>query len=131
MTCEIFTIHKSLKKMSDQENLLILHLMMKVFCESVEKYVFLMWKWKSVTMDFVVGLSRSRDRYDSIWVIVDRLTKPAHFLPVKSTYYVAELYVKLIVCLHGVPISIASDRGSVFTSRFSKKKFAGSNGHQT
>ena len=66
MTCEIFTVHKSLKKMSDQENLLILHLMMKVFCESVEKYVFLMWKWKRVTMDFVVGLSRSKDGCDSI-----------------------------------------------------------------
>ena len=64
-------------------------------------------------MDFVVGLSRS-----------DRLTKPAHFLLVKSTYYVAELYVKLIVCLHGVPISIASDRGSVFTSRFGRKQWA-------
>ena len=51
---------------------------------------------------------------------MDRLTKPAHFLPVKSTYYVVELHVKHIVCLHGVPVSIASDRGSVFTSQFGK-----------
>ena len=72
-------------------------------------------------MDFVVGLPRSRDRYDSIWVIVDRLTKSAHFLPVKATYSVAKLYVKHIVCLHGVPVSIVSDRGSVFTSRFWQK----------
>ena len=72
-------------------------------------------------MDFVIGLSRSRDGYDSIWVIVDRLTKSAHFLPVKATYFVAKLaklYIKHIVCLHGVPTSIVSDRGSVFTSRF-------------
>ena len=98
--------------------------MMKVFCESVEGYVFLMWKWKIITMDFVVGLPRSRDGYDSIWAIMDRLTKSAHFLPVKAIYYVAKLaklYVKYIMCLHGVPISIASDRGSVFTSRFWQK----------
>ena len=53
-------------------------------------------------MNFVVGLPRSRDGYDSIWVIVDRLTKSAHFLPVKATYSVAKLaklYVKHIVCL--------------------------------
>ena len=75
-------------------------------------------------MDFVVGLPRSKDGYDSIWVIVDRLTKSAHFLPVKATYSVAKLaklYVKHIVCLHGVPVSIVSDRGSVFTSRFWQK----------
>ena len=69
-------------------------------------------------MDLVVGLPHSKDGYDSIWVIVDRLTKSAHFLPVKATYSVAKLYVKHIVCLHGVPVSIVSDRGSVFTSRF-------------
>ena len=82
------------------------------------------WKWERITMDFVVGLPRSRDGYDSIWVIVDRLTKSAHFLPVKATYSVtklAKLYVKNIVCLHGVPISIVSDRDSVFTSRFWQK----------
>ena len=75
-------------------------------------------------MDFVVGLPRSRDEYDSIWAIMDRLTKSAHFLPVKATYSVtklAKMYVKNIVCLHGVPISIISDRGSVFTSRFWQK----------
>ena len=72
-------------------------------------------------MDFVVGLPRSRDGYDSIWAIVDRLTKSAHFLPVKAIYYVAKLYVKYIMCLHGVPISIAFDRGSIFTSRFWQK----------
>ena len=72
-------------------------------------------------MDFVVGLPRSRDGYDSIGVIVDRLTKSAHFLPVKASYYVAKLYIKHIMCLHGVPISIVSDRSSVSTSRFWQK----------
>ena len=79
------------------------------------------WKWERITMDFVVGLPRLRDGYDSIWVIVDRLTKSAHFLPVKATYSVAKLYVKHIVCLHGVPVSVVSDRGSMFTSRFWQK----------
>ena len=72
-------------------------------------------------MDFVIGLPHSKDGYNSIWVIVDRLTKSAHFLPVKATYSVAKLarlYINHIVCLHGVPVSIVSDRGSVFTSRF-------------
>ena len=72
-------------------------------------------------MDFVVGLPRSRDGYDSIWVIMDRLTKSAHFLPVKAAYNVsklAKLYVKHIVCLYGVHVSIVSYRGFMFTSRF-------------
>ena len=79
------------------------------------------WKWEEVTMDFVVGLPVAPGGYDSVWVIVDRLTKSAHFLPVKTRYGAsdyAELYVKEIVRLHGVPISIVSDRGPQFTSRF-------------
>ena len=64
------------------------------------------WKWEEVGMDFIVGLPRTQRGYDSIWVIVDRLTKVAHFLPVKTTYtspQLAALYVERIVCLHGVP----------------------------
>ena len=75
-------------------------------------------------MDFVVGLPRSKDVYDFIWVIGDKLTKSAHFLPVKATYpmaKLAKLYVKHIVCLHGVPISIISNRSSVFTYQFWQK----------
>ena len=67
----------------------------------------------------MTGLPHSKDGYDCIWVIVDRLTKSAHFLPVKATYpmaKLAKLYVKHIVYLHGVPISIVFDRGYVFTS---------------
>ena len=72
-------------------------------------------------MDFVVGLPRTQKRHDSIWVIVDRLTKSAHFLPVRSTYNVqklTEIYVVEIVRLHGVPSSIVSDRDLKFTSHF-------------
>jgi transposase InsO family protein len=72
-------------------------------------------------MDFIVGLPRTRDGYDSIWVIVDRLTKVAHFIPVKTMYTgakLAELYMSRIVCLHGLPKKIVSDRGTRFTSRF-------------
>jgi transposase InsO family protein len=72
-------------------------------------------------MDFIVGLPRTQDRYDSIWVIVDCLTKAAHFILVKTTYSSAkpaELYMSRIVCLHGVPKKIVSDRGSQFTSKF-------------
>jgi transposase InsO family protein len=68
-----------------------------------------------------VGLSRTQSGYDSIWVIVDRLTKVAHFIPVKTTYsrpQLAELYISMIVYLHGVPKKIVSDRGTQFTSRF-------------
>ena len=72
-------------------------------------------------MDFVVGLPIAPGGYDSIWVIIDRLTKSAHFLPVKTSYSAsdyASLYVKEIVKLHGVPASIVSDRGPQFTSKF-------------
>jgi hypothetical protein len=77
------------------------------------------WKWEEVSMDFIVGLPRTQRSYDSIWVIVDRLTKVAHFLPVKTTYKgarLAELYMERVVSLHGVPKKIVSDRGTQFTS---------------
>jgi hypothetical protein len=79
------------------------------------------WKWDEVGMDFVVGLPKTRKGNDSIWVIVDRLTKVAHYLPVHTNYggeKLAQLYVDNIVKLHGVPSRIVSDRGTQFTSRF-------------
>jgi transposase InsO family protein len=74
-------------------------------------------------MDFITGLPRTSKGYDSIWVIVYRLTKVTHFIPVNTTYkgsQLAELYMARIVCLHGVPKKIVSDHGSQFTSRFWK-----------
>jgi hypothetical protein len=70
------------------------------------------WKWEEIGMDFIVGLPRTSTGYDSIWVIVDKLTKVAHFIPVKTTYSgarLAELYMVQIVCLDGVPKKIVSD----------------------
>ena len=69
-------------------------------------------------MDFVVGLPTTVGGYDSIWVVVDRLTKSAHFIPVRVKYTaekLAELYISQIMRLHGVPISIISDQGLLFT----------------
>jgi hypothetical protein len=79
------------------------------------------WKWEVISMDFVVGLPKTSKGYDSIWVIVDRLTKTSHFLPVKVKYLVvtyAELYIVRILSLHGVPKTIVSDRGPQFVSNF-------------
>ena len=68
-------------------------------------------------MDFVVGLPRCRSGHDMIWVIVDRLTKSAHFLPIKnsdSLDRLAQLYVREIIRLHGTPVSIVSNRSQVY-----------------
>ena len=81
------------------------------------------WKWEHITMDFVVGLPLTKGKYDAIWVIVDRLTKSAHFIPINERYSLeklANLYMKEIVSRHGVPVSIVSDRDPRFTSRFWK-----------
>jgi len=77
------------------------------------------WKWEHITMDFIVGLPRSPRGKDAIWVVVDRLTKSAHFIPMKTTNSAQELvplYLKEIVRLHGMPKSIVSDRDSKFVS---------------
>ncbi|WVZ90625.1 hypothetical protein U9M48_036910 [Paspalum notatum var. saurae] len=82
-----------------------------------------MWKWEKITMDFIVGLPCTPKGNDSIWVIVDRLTKSAHFIPVKARYgatQLATLYVQNILRLHGAPLSIVSDRGPQFTAQFWK-----------
>jgi hypothetical protein len=75
----------------------------------------LQWKWDEIGMDFIVGLPRTRASYDSIWVVVDRLTKSAHFIPVKTNYsnaVLTELYMSRIICLHCVPKKIVSERGT-------------------
>jgi hypothetical protein len=79
------------------------------------------WKWDQVAMDFGVGLPKAPGGQDSIWVVIDRLTKNAHFIPFHITDIVpklAEMYIRDIIRLHGVPVSIVSDRDSRFTSRF-------------
>jgi hypothetical protein len=79
------------------------------------------WKWENIYMNFIVGLPRISRGYNSIWVIVDRLTKLAHFIPVATTYRVgqyAELYISHIVRYHGIPKTIISDRGSIFVAHF-------------
>ncbi|GJU87912.1 putative reverse transcriptase domain-containing protein [Tanacetum coccineum] len=79
------------------------------------------WKWERITMDFVTKLPKTSSGHDIIWVIVDRLTKSAHFIPTRATdsmETLTRLYIKEIVSRHGVPISIISDRDSHFTSRF-------------
>ncbi|GJU84375.1 putative reverse transcriptase domain-containing protein [Tanacetum coccineum] len=79
------------------------------------------WKWERISMDFVTKLPRTSSGHDTIWVIVDRLTKSAHFLPMREDYKIdrlARLYLNEIVARHGVPISIISDRDICFTSRF-------------
>ena len=79
------------------------------------------WKWEKITMDFVTGLPWTQRQHDAIWVIVDRLTKSAHFLPINvedSLEKLAKLYMDEIVRLHGVPVLIVSDRDPKFTSRF-------------
>jgi hypothetical protein len=79
------------------------------------------WKWEDISMDFIVGLPHTRKGNDSIWVIVDRLTKVAHFIPVKTTFEthkLVELYIDNILELHGASKSIVSDRGPQFTAKF-------------
>jgi hypothetical protein len=80
-----------------------------------------MWKWDDISMDFIVGLHLTARKKDSIWVIIDRLTKTAHFIAVHTTYLMQQyekLYMDQIVRLHGIPKTIISDRGTQFVARF-------------
>ena len=79
------------------------------------------WKWEEISMDLIIGLPMTQQGHDSIWVIVDHLTKSAHFIPVKTTNRVvkyAELYVSQIMRLHGIPRTIILDRGPQFIAHF-------------
>ena len=79
------------------------------------------WKWEHISMDFVSGLPLTSRKNDVIWVIVDRLTKSAHFIPFKKGMKfndMAKLFVKEIVRLHGTPVSIVSDRDTRFVYSF-------------
>ncbi|GKA86123.1 putative reverse transcriptase domain-containing protein [Tanacetum coccineum] len=81
------------------------------------------WKWDNIMMDFITELSKSSHGFDTIWVIMDRLTKSAHFLPIRENDpldKLARLYLNRIVARHGIPISIICDRDGRFTSNFWK-----------
>ncbi|KAI3805399.1 hypothetical protein L1987_27748 [Smallanthus sonchifolius] len=82
------------------------------------------WKWEHITMDFITKLPRTAKGHDTIWVIVDRLTKSAHFLPICETFSserLAEVFINEVVARHGMPLTIVSDRDTRFTSRFWKR----------
>jgi hypothetical protein len=86
------------------------------------------WKWGAIIIDFITKLSKITKQHDSIMVVVDKLTKDAHFILVKLTHKVAnitEIYMKEIVRLHGVPEAIVFDRDPMFTSNFWKGLFKG------
>ncbi|GKF00223.1 putative reverse transcriptase domain-containing protein [Tanacetum coccineum] len=77
------------------------------------------WKWEKLSMDLVIGLPKSSSGYDTIWVIIDILTKSAHFLPIREDYKsekLAKIYINKIVAIHGVPVSIILDRDGRFAS---------------
>ena len=81
------------------------------------------WKWEHVTMDFVTYFPWTAQGHDAVWVIVDRLTKSTHFLAVRMTFILKRfyrLYIRVIIWLHGVPVSIVSDRDPRFTAHFWK-----------
>ncbi|GJT95309.1 putative reverse transcriptase domain-containing protein [Tanacetum coccineum] len=138
--CTVFTDHKSLQHILDQKELNMrqrrwLELLTDYDCEiryhlgkanviadalSRKERIKLL-RWERITMDFVTKLPKTSNRHDTIWVIGDRLTKSAHFIPTRATNSMetlTRLYIKEIVSRHGVPISIISDRDSHFTSRF-------------
>ncbi|KAI3806853.1 hypothetical protein L1987_22769 [Smallanthus sonchifolius] len=82
------------------------------------------WKWEHITMDFITKLPRTAKGHDTIWVIVDRLTKTAHFLPIRETFSserLAEVFINEVVARHGMPLTIVSDRDTRFSSRFWKR----------
>jgi hypothetical protein len=79
------------------------------------------WKWNDISMYFIIGLSLTASKFDLIWVIVDRLTKSAHFILVNIKYKAekyTEIYIARVLCLHGVLKMIISDRGSQFVAHF-------------
>jgi hypothetical protein len=90
------------------------------------------WKWDDISMDFIVGLPLTTHKFDSIWVIVDRLINSAHFIPAKTNYNAqkyAEIYVDHVLCLHGVPKTIIFDGGSQFVARFWEQLHASLRAH--
>ncbi|GKA98422.1 reverse transcriptase domain-containing protein [Tanacetum coccineum] len=103
----------------------ILTILVKAECQKPSSLlvqpVIPVWKWENITMDFITKLPKTSTGQDTIWVIVDRLTKSAHFLPMKETDSMEKLtrqYLKEVVSRHGVPVSIISNQDSKFASHF-------------
>jgi hypothetical protein len=140
--CSLYSIHSGINKMYQDMNKNFWWMRMK---REIEKYVVECdtcrrvkadhlrpvrnlqplsvpeWKWENICMDFIVGLLHTSRGYNSIWVIVDHLTKSGHFIAISITYKVrqyAELYMSHIVCYHGILKTIISDRGSIFVAHF-------------
>jgi hypothetical protein len=85
------------------------------------------WKWETISMDFITGFPKTIKQHDAIMVVVDKLRKETHFIPIKSTFKaidVANVFMKEIFRLHGLPKTIISDRDAKFTSSFWKILFA-------
>jgi hypothetical protein len=79
------------------------------------------WKWDDISMDFIVGLPLTARKFDSIWVIVDRLSKSTYFIPIHTNYNVQKyvrIYIAHVLCLHRVSKRIITDRDSQFVDRF-------------
>ena len=86
------------------------------------------WKWEVISLDFITGLTRKKKQNDSIMVVVDRLSMSAHFIPIQSTnkmVQIADIFMKEIFRLHGIPKTVISDRDVKFTSAFWKTLFSG------
>jgi hypothetical protein len=88
------------------------------------------WKWETISLNFIIGFPKFQKHNDSIIVVIDKVSKSAHFIPVKSTYKafnIAEIFMKEIFRLHGIPKMVISDRDFMFTSTFWNKLFASLN----
>ena len=88
------------------------------------------WKWEIISLDFVTGLLKNQNLNDSIMVVVDKLSKVTHFIPVKTTYKaanIADIFLKQIFRLHGIPKVIISDRDPKFEGNFWRSMFKGLN----
>jgi hypothetical protein len=86
------------------------------------------WKWETISMDFIIGLPRSTKQNDAIMVVVDKLSKVSHFIPIKSNckeIYIANIFMKYTFIMHGMPKEIISDRDKKFISNFWKSLFVG------
>jgi hypothetical protein len=86
------------------------------------------WKWEVVKVDFITGLPKTNKHHDSIMVVVDKLTKPTHFILLKNTHNAAnvvDIYMWEVARLHGIPKTIVFDRDPKFTSKFWKELFEG------